>query len=75
MLAVILLIFSLTYSPVSGLSVPNSQDDSDIDGAKEMLENITSQSEEMLSQSQKEYEEAKSITERLHSFHPKGLES
>lgn len=58
-LAVILLIFSLACSHVSGLSVPNSPDDTDLGGAKEMLENMTPQSEEMLSQSQKEYEEAK----------------
>ena len=58
-LVVILMIFTLPCMPVSGLTEPVPRDDADLDGVNEMLERMTSQSEEMLNQSQKEYEVAK----------------
>lgn len=57
-LGVILMVF-LACLPVPGLAEPNSPGNKSLDEAKEMLKEMTSQSEEMLNQSQKEYAEAK----------------
>lgn len=59
-LGVILRVF-LACLPVPGLAEPNSPGNRSLDQAKEMLKEMTSQSEEMLmlNQSQKEYEWAK----------------
>jgi len=57
-LGVILMVF-LACLPAPGLAEPNSPGNKSLDQAKELLKEMTSQSEEMLNQSQKEYEWAK----------------
>lgn len=60
-LGVILMVF-LACLPVPGLAEPNSPGNKSLDQAKELLKNMSSQSEEMLNQSQKEYEWAKNAS-------------
>jgi predicted PurR-regulated permease PerM len=57
-LGVSLMVF-LACLPVPGLAEPDSPGNKSLDEAKEMLKEMTSQSEEMLNQSKKEYEWAK----------------
>ncbi|MCD6455452.1 MAG: hypothetical protein J7K81_01485 [Methanophagales archaeon] len=60
-LGVILMVF-LACLPVSGLAEPDSPGNKSLDEAKELLKNMTSQSEEMLNRSQEEYAEAKNAS-------------
>ena len=57
-LDIILMVF-LACLPVPGLAEPDSPGNKGLDDAKELLKEMTSQSEEMLNQSQEEYGWAK----------------
>lgn len=58
-LGVVLMLSFLACLPAPGLAEPDSPGNKSLDEAKELLKNITSQSEEMLNQSEKEYMETK----------------
>ncbi|MHC1623741.1 MAG: hypothetical protein ACXQTR_04035, partial [Candidatus Methanospirareceae archaeon] len=60
-LDIILMLF-LACLPVPGLAEPDYPGDNGLDDAKEQLKKMVSQSEEMLNQSQEEYERAKNAS-------------
>jgi len=60
-LDIILMVF-LACLPVSALAEPDSPGNKGLDDAKEQLKKMASQSEEMLNQSQEEYEWAKNAS-------------